>query len=141
MKPAQAERIKFLIAALKERGDIKNQNDLAEKVGIFNKAYMSHIVNGRASTTDFIRKVKLLYPDINEEWIKDGYGTMFNHQTGNGNNNQQGSNIYYNATATEQLDKALTEMAEQRKCYAIQMEKAQNQIDRLISIIEKSKHL
>lgn len=54
-------------------------------------------------------------------------------------NNQQGENIYYNNATSEQLDKALDEIAEQRKLYAVQMEKAQSQIDKLISIIEKTK--
>ena len=54
-------------------------------------------------------------------------------------NTQKGSNIHYNTITAEQLDKALNEITEQRKMYAVQMEKAQNQIDKLISIIEKTK--
>lgn len=44
-----------------------------------------------------------------------------------------------NIITAEQLDKALNEIKEQRKMYAVQMKKAQNQIDKLISIIEKIK--
>lgn len=45
-------------------------------------------------------------------------------------NNQQGENIHYTTSTSAQLDKALEEMAEQRKMYA-------THIDRLLSIIEQ----
>lgn len=45
-------------------------------------------------------------------------------------NNQQRDSVFFNNTPSEQLDKILNEIAEQRKLYAAH-------IDRLLSIIEK----
>lgn len=73
------------------------------------------------------------YSNINKSWLLTGEGNMLltNTQQGETLNNQQGHNITYNSTMA--LEQAMTEVAEQRKLVA----KSQEQIDRLLSLLEK----
>lgn len=81
-------------------------------------------------------KVLSCFQDVNRAWLLTGEGEMIKpsiQQTLNGDNNTQiaGNNNSINMPST--LDKAINEIAEQRKLVA----KAQEQIDRLISLLEK----
>lgn len=83
-----------------------------------------------------LEKISNIYPEINTNWILTGEGKMFKtiHQTANGDGNMQvagnGNTVTHTDTA---LTKALDEIAEQRKLVS----KAQEQIDRLIGLLEK----
>ena len=76
------------------------------------------------------------YPDLNTGWLMTGEGEMLKniHQTANGDGNMQvagnGNTVTHTDTA---LTKALDENAELRKLVS----KAQEQIDRLIGLLEK----
>ena len=80
--------------------------------------------------------ISLQFPDLNTGWLLTGEGEMLKtiHQTANGDGNMQvagnGNTVTHTDTA---LTKALDEIAEQRKLVS----KAQEQIDRLIGLLEK----
>ena len=81
-------------------------------------------------------KILSCFQDINRAWLLTGEGEMIKpsvQQMLNGDNNTQiaGNNNHVNLPIT--LDKAINEIAEQRKLVA----KAQEQIDRLISLLER----
>lgn len=81
-------------------------------------------------------KILSCFQDINRAWLLTGEGEMIKQsvqQMLNGDNNTQiaGNNNHVNLPST--LDKAINEIAEQRKLVA----KAQEQIDRLISLLER----
>lgn len=90
-----------------------------------------------------IEKIHRAFPDLNTGWLMTGEGEMLKniHQTANGDGNMQvagnGNTVTHSDTA---LTKALDELAEQRKLVAKAQEqtsKAQEQIDRLIGLLEK----
>lgn len=81
-------------------------------------------------------KILSCFQDVNRAWLLTGEGEMIKpsvQQMLNGDNNTQiaGNNNHVNLPST--LDKAINEIAEQRKLVA----KAQEQIDRLISLLER----
>lgn len=81
-------------------------------------------------------KILSCFQDINRAWLLTGEGEMIKpsvQQMLNGDNNTQiaGNNNHVNLPST--LDKAINEIAEQRKLVA----KSQEQIDRLISLLER----
>lgn len=81
-------------------------------------------------------KILSCFQDINRAWLLTGEGEMIKpsaQQMLNGDNNTQiaGNNNQVHLPST--LDKAINEIAEQRKLVA----KAQEQIDRLISLLER----
>ena len=81
-------------------------------------------------------KILSCFQDVNRAWLLTGEGEMIKpsvQQMLNGDNNTQiaGNNYHVNLPST--LDKAINEIAEQRKLVA----KAQEQIDRLISLLER----
>ena len=92
-----------------------SQKELAEKLNVHWRTVQNWEKNGGISQADYTNICALL---------KDKQSIL---QTANGDNNTQiaGSN-------TSSLDKAMDEIAEQRKLVV----KAQEQIDRLMSIIE-----
>ena len=78
---------------------------------------------------DMQKKVKAAFPDLNMQWLIFGEGDMI--IKGTSNNTQNGQNTYINGS-TSALEKAIDEIAEQRKLTAA----SQSQVDRLLSIIE-----
>lgn len=119
-----------------------NEAGLAKKLG-YNKSSFSQILNGKVPLSDrFIDKLCELDNNINKVWVKSGVGEML-RQTSNtaanlsmysensiqSNNssiigsNVNGSGININSTSTELLDI---------------IKKQQEQIDKLINIINKS---
>lgn len=83
-----------------------------------------------------LEKISNIYPDLNISWLRTGEGDMLVHpiqQSINGDGNTQvagNNNQVNNSPAT--IDKAIDEIAAQRRV----VEKSQEQIDRLLSIIE-----
>lgn len=75
------------------------------------------------------------FPELNTGWLMTGEGAMLrsSHQEISGDNNTQFTGNNNNVNNSTTLDKAINEIAEQRKLVA----KSQEQIDRLLGIIEK----
>lgn len=83
-----------------------------------------------------IQKICNRYTELNNVWLVTGEGEMFKEQNnvknvGNNSTAIAGSDINFNNSVL--LDKALSEIAEQRKLVA----QGQEQISRLISLLEK----
>jgi phage repressor protein C with HTH and peptisase S24 domain len=70
-------RNKILIEHLIAEGVIKNQRDLGVKMGYTNESAFSQVINEKVATPkDFIAKLKLIMPNLNEEWLVNGTGNM-----------------------------------------------------------------
>lgn len=88
--------------------------------------------NYGASKLDYILKV---FPELNRDWLLYGEGEMLKSpvQEAKGDNNTQVIGHCNNVSTPSTIDKALEEIAAQRKL----VEKSQEQIDRLIGVLEK----
>ena len=130
------ERMMQLIAAL---GMSKAE---FERVCGLSNGYVNSIRNTIGSKG--IAQILAQFPQVNKSWLVFGEGEMFVDNKGetiyapinqeiNGDYNTQvaGNNNQVNSPAT--LDKAISEISEQRKMLI----KSQEQIDRLIAVIEK----
>lgn len=112
-----------------------NKSQFASAVGVSNSFVMNI---RRGMSPEKIQKIKEVYPDLNIDWLITGAGEMI--VAGAINQNVDGSNNTAYAghnmnidSATSALEMALNEIAEQRKLTA----KAQEQVDRLLNIVEK----
>lgn len=95
-----------------------------------------YIKNIRLSITpDKLRKISLHYPELNTGWLMTGEGEMLKSSVNieNGDNSTQVIGDGNHVSAPSTLDKALDEIAAQRRL----VEKAQEQMDRLIGVLEK----
>lgn len=128
------ERIKILINILIFNGHAESQKDFGIKMGYENESYFSQIINGKVNLPkNFIEKLKSIEPRVNEEWIDEGTGEMFigdNAVNSNFAKNIGGDNQQNSGKVIEALANQLTEKDRQ-------IAKSQEQIDRLLSIIEK----
>lgn len=112
-----------------------NKSQFAAAVGVSNSFVMNI---RRGMSPEKIQKIKEVYPDLNIDWLITGAGEMINtgaiNQSVDGSNNTAyaGHNMSIESTPSA-LEKALNEIAEQRKLTA----KAQEQVDRLLNIVER----
>ena len=144
------KRIKLLINWLISQGIISSQQELGEKFGITSKSYLSQLVNGRAYSEEFINKLSEFDGRINREWLETGEGSMiiseggsqtFHGDINGGNNKFSGRDMTINPPCTLgfDIDKVFNEISAQRKLTEeaqAQTRKAQEQMDRLLTIIE-----
>lgn len=145
---ADTKRIKLLINWLISQGIISSQQELGEKFGITSKSYLSQLVNGKAYSEDFINKLSEFDGRINREWLETGEGNMIisegGSQTFHGDINGgkfSGRDMTINPPCTLgfDIDKVFNEISAQRKLTEeaqAQTRKAQEQMDRLLTIIE-----
>ena len=150
MYMADNKRIKLLINWLISQGIISSQQELGEKFGITSKSYLSQLVNGRAYSEEFINKLSEFDGRINREWLETGEGSMiiseggsqtFHGDINGGNNKFSGRDMTINPPCTLgfDIDKVFNEISAQRKLTEeaqAQTRKAQEQMDRLLTIIE-----
>jgi len=109
-----------------------SQRQFERSIGVGN-GYVTNMTGTIGA--DKLLKIGVEYPQLNLTWLVLGEGEMLKEQVNqeiNGDNNTQvaGNNNHVNPPAT--LDKALDEIAAQRRL----VEKSQQQMDRLLSIIE-----
>lgn len=86
--------------------------------------------------SDKLSNVLTAFPELNRDWLLYGEGEMLKSnisQTSHGNNSPNIAGNGNNINTSPTLDKAIDEISEQRKLVA----KSQEQIDRLLAIIEK----
>lgn len=143
--PEIQERLKSGYLYLKGRGIVHTQQDIANKMGR-TKQTVSRAFNGHPLylTSIFVENFASIF-GLNPEWILTGNGDMLadpsqepqtaaivNNQVGNGNHFTNGSTV----------ERFLDELAAQRELTREaqqQLTKSQEQMDRLITIIEKLK--
>lgn len=85
---------------------------------------------------DKIESISKAFPDLNTDWLLTGEGEMLRQniqQAGDNATQVQGTNNHVSSPRV--LEMAMTEIAEQRKLVA----KSQEQIDRLITLLERTK--
>ena len=114
-----------------------NAKAFSEKLGYERPQIIYDIQKGKTKriSEDLAIKITSVFPIIRKSWLLADEGEMIYapiNQEINGDHNTQvaGNNNQVNNPAT--LDKAIDEIAAQRKL----VEKSQEQIDRLLSIIE-----
>lgn len=82
-----------------------------------------------------LNNVLTAFPDLNREWLVYGEGEMLRSpitQESNGDHNTQVAGNHNHVEPPHGIEKALDEIAAQRKLVS----KAQEQIDRLLTVIE-----
>lgn len=106
------------------------------KTGISNGAVAKMGDNTRRSTLD---KISNKFPDLNRTWLLTGEGEMLNDTSSISNvanSDRHGTSVAgngNNVNATSALEKALESLMEQQRITV----KAQEQIDRLLALLEK----
>lgn len=137
------KREERLVAAydyLKSKGMAHKQQDIAEAMNT-NKSNISHALNGdqRFLTDSFLRRFNAAYGNIfNDKWLVEGTGEMLksNFSLSVGNHSP---NAGFGNTANANTEAFIAEIAAQRgltEAAQRQTAKAQEQIDRLLGIIE-----
>jgi len=108
------------------------QNAFEKKVGISN-GYINNVKNSIGS--EIISKISAAYPELDTSWLLSGEGEML--KTVVNQNNVEGDNIQgHNVTVNKsQTDKFLDLL----KTKDDQFNKSQEQIDRLIGLLENYK--
>lgn len=146
-----------LTAYLKYKGI--NKSEFGRKVGVSN-SYISAI--RKSIQPDKTEKIAAAFPDLNVAWLLTGDGEMLKDSVTNIAQGDNATNIAGNGnnirTNSSTIDKALDEIAEQRKLVAKaqaqvsvaqnqvtvameQVSKSQQQIDRLLSILEMNNNV
>lgn len=123
-----------------------NAKVLSEKLGYERPQIIYDIQKGKTKriSEDLACKITSVFSEVSKSWLLADEGEMLRggvSQNANGDNNTQIAGNGNNVNAST-LDKALDEIAEQRKLVAKsqeQVSKSQEQIDRLLAIIEKMK--
>ena len=145
------DRYKILIRYMINEGIVRSQKDLGVKMGYSQETTISQTINGKVKQpNDFIERLKVFVPKLNGDWIEHGTGEMLItdgsgqnfHGDINGNDNKfSGRDMTINTPCTSciDMDKVFNEISAQRKLTEeaqAQTRKSQEQIDRLLTIIE-----
>ena len=110
----------------------------AEFVGFKTPQAVREIINGRTKTLSDAAQMKILksFPELNRDWLLYGEGEMLRsmctQNVEDSKNFTQTGNVTVNNSDAALL-KAIDEISEQRKM----VQKAQEQIDRLLCLLEK----
>ena len=133
----KTERFSKAYMYLQNMGTFRNQTEAGKKSGQ-SRSNISAALNGKESilTDSFLRKFNKAFGSLfSDEWLIDGIGEMLKYPEINTPivNNQVGNGNHFNSDMT--VNQFMVELASQRKL----TEKAQEQMDRLITIIEKLK--
>lgn len=134
---AKNENLRKVIDGIKFRYHLRTQKQICDALGYSSATYLSDLLSGKYPVTEeFSDKLKERF-GVNPNFLLLDEGGIWIDGTGNitqiGDNNTQVSGNDNTITTPTTLDKALEEIGEQRKLVA----KSQEQIDRLLSIIEK----
>lgn len=134
---AKNENLKKVIDGIKFRYQLSTQQQISEKLGYVSKTYLSDLLGGKSPISgEFSERMKENF-GVNPRFLLEGEGGIWIDGTGNvtqiGDHNTQVTGNDNTITVPTTLDKAIEEISEQRKLLA----KSQEQIDRLLAIIEK----
>ena len=131
------ERLKIFVNFLIVNLTIKNQADFAANIGIA-KSQFSEVLSGKRKITEnLVNKIHNSYPSLNKNWLSTGEGEMLTSVIQNNKNgdNIQGNTITINKKDGEMHDVIMSLVA-QLSTNQQQISKNQEQIDRLITLIE-----
>lgn len=139
----KVDRLKILVRHLISLGVVPNQKGLGELLGYKNESYFSQIINNKVPLPeDFISKIKSLDESISEHWVIDGAGEMLIDSTSQINNSGEFSNtgdiintVTNNSTNQEYLE-IIKSLTAQLAVSQQQVSVSQEQMNRLITIIE-----
>ena len=121
----KVDRLKLLVRYIVSQQIAANQKDLGKKMGYTNESAFSQVINNRVEMPkDFIAKLKILIPDLNESWLVNGSGEML-----------ASSSVAPSAKLVSETS-CVSESAICAKFIAL-LEKKDEQIDRLLSLLEK----
>ena len=114
-----------------------NAKVFSEELGYMRPQIIYDIQKGKTKriSEELANKIVSVFPDVSKSWLLAGEGEMLKAhivQHADGDNNTHVAGYGNSVNSSSALDKALDEIAEQRKLVA----KAQEQMDRLIGIIE-----
>lgn len=122
---------------LKYKGVARHKAEV--DMGLSNGTLKKAAEPGRKLSPNSLEQIEKYCTDLNMEWLRSGKGSMLIdsvNQSGN-NSNIQNSTInspYSNSPSF--IEKVLNEIAAQRRLAEVSIAKSQEQIDRLITIIE-----
>jgi plasmid maintenance system antidote protein VapI len=124
------ERLKKAIDYLKFNNNIKNQDDLAEKME-YNRSSVSQAINGdeRYLTDTFILNFCRKFKNINEEWIRTGSGEML----------QETVNQEQAKPAPQQLELSFATLVEISKQNAEINKQNANSLENIIALLKAEK--
>jgi plasmid maintenance system antidote protein VapI len=135
------QRLKILISELKKRKKVFSQAEFAEIVGI-SRTQFSEIVTGKRKLSDkAIHKIVAAFPEINEDWLRNGDGEMLKTVSASAENHSisiAGEDIRenrINVNADDTIAMLVAEVAAQRKL----TEKVLEQNSDLIAILAGKK--
>lgn len=134
---AKNEYLKQVIDGVKFRYKIKTQKEIVERLGYTSPTNLSDMLNGKTEVSEIYSERFRDVFSVNPEFLMTGQGPIWidesysARQSGDNNTQVIGDGNHINNPTT--LDKAIDEIAAQRKL----VEKSQEQIDRLLSIIEQ----
>lgn len=71
------QRIRELVDFLKNERIVLSDGEFASEVGI-GKSQLSEVMSGKRKVSEkYIRKMRTRFPEINEDWLRNGEGEMF----------------------------------------------------------------
>ena len=120
------ERLKKLIGYAISKGVATSQKDFGRVLGYENESSFSQLLNKEQISDELIKKIKETLPEINIQWLINGVGDMIEKNI-IPSNSQVGVGINSNST----IDKALDEIAAQRKMTEALQNKLFDLIDKL----------
>lgn len=126
------ERINYAFSYLKDNGLVHTQKDLAERMGS-TAPNVSSALKGvdNVLTDNFLLRFNNAFGGIfNDNWLLTGEGSMLSASDPNSVSASSSNDI------SAALNKAMDEIAAQRRI----TEKSQQQIDRLLSLLEADRH-
>ena len=124
------ERLKIFVNFLIVNLIVRSQADFASKIGVA-RSQFSEILSGKRKITEkLVNKIHDLYPNLNKEWLTTGEGEML---IGVIQNNENGDNINGHSVT---INKQEGDYLDIIKSLTAQLTKSQEQMDRLITIIE-----
>ncbi len=113
------------------------QRRFQASIGV-SSSYVNGITDGIGAGV--LRKLSITYPELNTDWLLTGEGEMLNHpsdktanQSISGHHGTSVAGNGNNVNTTSALEKALESLMEQQRLTA----KAQEQVDRLLSLMER----